>query len=128
VRPTTNGASSASPRSVVLRWRCCWAWCALAAAAGAERPEAQPLPAPMARLLLDGGHTTAGAAARNGAPAEVAKAPKPEPEREKPAPVKPVKAKEAPVPVARNPVPGKPPGEVARTTHAARPAAWACWR
>jgi protein TonB len=81
-----------------------------------ERPEIQPLPAPMAKLLLDNKPLPPPAPpARNDAPAEVAKA-TPEPEREKPAPKvpeTPAKAKEAPVPVARNPVPGKPPGEVA---------------
>ncbi len=81
-----------------------------------ERPETQPLPAPMARLLLDGRPLpTPAPPARNEAPAEVAQA-KPEPEREKPAaklPETPAKAQAAPVPVARNPAPGKPPGEVA---------------
>jgi protein TonB len=79
-----------------------------------ERIEAQPLPAPMARLLLE-------RAATPPAPPppppkldtpEVAQAPKPT--AEQPAPVKPVKPKEAPVPEARNPEPGKAPGEVAR--------------
>jgi protein TonB len=81
-----------------------------------ERPEIQPLPAPMARLLLDDKPLPLPAPpVRNEAPTEVAKA-TPEPEREKPAPKvpeTPAKAKEAPVPVARNPVPGKPPGEAA---------------
>ncbi len=81
-----------------------------------ERPEIQPLPAPMAKLLLDDKPLAPPPApVRNEAAAEVAQA-KPEPTPEKPAPKlpeTPAKAKEAPVPVARNPVPGKPPGEVA---------------
>ena len=81
-----------------------------------ERPEIQPLPAPMAKLLLEDKPLPLPAPpVRNEAHAEVTKA-TPEPEREKPAPKvpeTPAKAKEAPVPVARNPVPGKPPGEVA---------------
>jgi TonB family protein len=81
-----------------------------------ERPEIQPLPAPMARLLLDDKPLAPPAQpTRNEAPAEVAQA-RPEPTPERPAPKvpeTPAKAKEAPVPVARNPVPGKLPGEVA---------------
>jgi protein TonB len=78
-----------------------------------ERIEAQPLPAPMARLLLE---RVATPPAPPPPPKvdtpELAEAPKPAPEQ--PAPVKPVKPREAPVPEARNPEPGKPPGEVAR--------------
>jgi protein TonB len=81
-----------------------------------ERPEIQPLPAPMAKLLLDDKPLAPPPApVRNEAVAEVAQA-KPEPTPEKPAPKlpeTPAKAKQAPVPVARNPVLGKPPGEVA---------------
>ena len=78
-----------------------------------ERIEAQPLPAPMARLLLE---RVATPPAPPPPPKvdtpELAEAPKPA--AEQPAPVKPVKPREAPVPEARNPEPGKPPGEVAR--------------
>ena len=78
-----------------------------------ERIEVQPLPAPIAKLLLE----------RVAPPppppkVDLADASKPEPVKtdaapDKPAPIKPVKPKEAPVPEARNPVAGKPPGEVA---------------
>lgn len=83
-----------------------------------ERPEVQPLPAPMARLLLDDKPIPQPPApVRSEAPAEVARAkPEPEPTLAKPTPKlpeTPAKAQQAPVPVARKPVPGKPPGEVA---------------
>ena len=77
-----------------------------------QRMEVQPLPAPIAKLLLE----------RIATPpppkAEVVDANKPEvakPEAapDKPAPIKSQKPKELPVPEARNPVAGKPPGEVA---------------
>jgi outer membrane biosynthesis protein TonB len=76
-----------------------------------QRAEMQPLPAPMARLLLEQ------QAPKPPPPAPLAEATKPEaaPEAapDKPAPIKPVKPNEAPVPEARNPQPNKSPGEVA---------------
>jgi periplasmic protein TonB len=76
-----------------------------------QRAEMQPLPAPMARLLLEQ------QAPKPPAPAPLAEATKPEaaPEAapDKPAPIKPVKPNEAPVPEARNPQTNKSPGEVA---------------
>ena len=77
-----------------------------------ERIEAQPLPAPMARLLLERVATPPAPPPPKVDTPELAEAPKPA--AEQPAPVKPVKPREAPVPEARNPEPGKPPGEVAR--------------
>jgi len=78
-----------------------------------ERIEAQPLPAPMAKLLLERAATPPPPPPPPKVDAaEVAEAPKPAPDQ--PAPVKPAKPKEAPVPEARNPVEGKPPGEMAR--------------
>ena len=76
-----------------------------------ERIEAQPLPAPIARLLLERAATPPPPPPK-AEPVDAAKpdAAKPEAAPDKPAPVKP---REAPVPEARNPVPGKPPGEVA---------------
>jgi outer membrane biosynthesis protein TonB len=76
-----------------------------------QRAEMQPLPAPMARLLLEQ------QAPKPPPPAPLAEASKPEaaPEAapDKPAPIKAVKPNEAPVPEARNPQPNKSPGEVA---------------
>lgn len=76
-----------------------------------KRAEMQPLPAPMARLLLEQ------QAPKPPPPAPLAEAIKPEaaPEAapDKPAPIKAVKPNEAPVPEARNPQPNKSPGEVA---------------
>jgi outer membrane biosynthesis protein TonB len=76
-----------------------------------QRAEMQPLPAPMARLLLEQQAPTPPP------PAPLAEASKPEaaPEAapDKPAPIKAVKPNEAPVPEARNPQPNKSPGEVA---------------
>lgn len=80
------------------------------------RVEVQPLPAPMAKLLLE--------QARPAAPpppppkADAAEAnepdnPKPEAAPDKPAPVKGDKKDQPPVPEARSPQPNKPPGEVA---------------
>jgi TonB family protein len=80
-----------------------------------ERIESQPLPAPMAKLLLERAATPPTpppAPPPKADTAEPAEAAKPVPDQ--PAPVKPAKQKEAPVPEARNPVEGKPPGEVAR--------------
>ena len=79
-----------------------------------ERVEAQPLPAPMAKLLLERAVTPPPPPPKS----EVTDASKPEvakPEKapDKPDPIKSAKPKEVPVPEARNPVPGKPPGEVA---------------
>ncbi|MBA4175549.1 MAG: energy transducer TonB [Leptothrix sp. (in: Bacteria)] len=76
----------------------------------AERTEAQPLPPPMARLLLER-QPAAPAPPKPEAATEVALA-KPEAANDKPAPPTPPK-KAAPVPEARRPIEGKPPGEVA---------------
>ncbi len=80
----------------------------------AERTEAQPLPPPMARLLLERPVTPPAPPAPPPKPdtaTEVAQA-KPETAKDTPAPPTPPK-KAAPVPEARRPVEGKPPGEVA---------------
>ena len=79
-----------------------------------ERIEAQPLPAPMAKLLLERAVTPPPPPPKQ----DVADAGKPEVAKtekapDKPDPIKSSKSKEVPVPEARNPVPGKPPGEVA---------------
>ena len=82
-----------------------------------ERIEVQPLPAPMAKLLLERAATPpppppkpeAADKADPGKP-EVAK---PEKAPDKPEPIKSAKPKEVPVPEARKPIEGKPPGEVA---------------
>jgi outer membrane biosynthesis protein TonB len=72
-----------------------------------QRAEMQPLPAPMARLLLEQ------QAPKPPPPAPLAEAIKPEAAPDKPAPIKAVRPNEAPVPEARNPQPNKSPGEVA---------------
>ncbi len=78
----------------------------------AERPEAQALPPPMARLLLERPVTPpAPPPPKPDAATEVAQA-KPESTKDTPAPPTPPK-KAAPVPEARRPIEGKPPGEVA---------------
>ena len=79
-----------------------------------ERVEVQPLPAPIAKLLLERVATPPAPPPKT----EVTDASKPEttkPEAapDKPAPIKSQKPKEAPVPEARKPIEGKPPGEVA---------------
>ncbi|MDO9091764.1 MAG: AgmX/PglI C-terminal domain-containing protein [Rubrivivax sp.] len=78
------------------------------------RIEAQPLPAPMARLLLERPVTPPAPPPKpqvvdDDKPAVA----KPEKAPDKPDPIKSSKPKEAPVPEARNPVANKPPGEVA---------------
>jgi periplasmic protein TonB len=80
-----------------------------------ERIEVQPLPAPIAKLLLEGAKPLPPPPPPKVDPAEVAKpeATKPEAAPDKPAPIKPIKPREVPVPEARNPQPNKPPGEVA---------------
>jgi TonB family protein len=70
-----------------------------------ERLEVQPLPAPMARLLLE---RPALPPPRPEPPADLAQA---QPAADKPA--TPVPSKAVPVPEARQPIAGKPPGEVA---------------
>ena len=79
-----------------------------------ERVEAQPLPAPIAKLLLERAATPPTPPPKT----EVTDASKPEVAKteaapDKPAPIKSQKPKEAPVPEARKPIEGKPPGEVA---------------
>ena len=92
-----------------------------------ERVEVQPLPAPIAKLLLERAATpplpptppskteVADASKPEVAKPEVAKpeVTKPVAAADKPAPIKSQKPKEVPVAEARNPVAGKPPGEVA---------------
>lgn len=79
-----------------------------------ERNAPPPLPAPMARLLLENKPEPPPPA-----PAPVAPAAKPAPLEQATRPTPPPKAatpeklREAPVPEARNPVPGRPPGEEA---------------
>jgi protein TonB len=81
-----------------------------------ERTQVQPLPAPMAKLLLERVNPPPPpppkAELADNKP-DVAKADKPEKAPDKPDPIKSSKPKEAPVPEARNPQPNKPPGEVA---------------
>lgn len=78
----------------------------------AERPEAQALPPPMARLLLERPVAPpAPPPPKPDAATEVAQA-KPDAAKDTPAPPAPPK-KAAPVPEARRPIEGKPPGEVA---------------
>ena len=87
-----------------------------------ERVEVQPLPAPIAKLLLERAATPP-LPPTPPAKTEVADASKPEMSKpevakpvaaaDKPAPIKSQKPKEVPVAEARNPVAGKPPGEVA---------------
>jgi len=78
----------------------------------AERPEAQALPPPMARLLLERPVAPpAPPPPKPDAATEVAQA-KPDAAKDTPAPPTPPK-KAAPVPEARRPIEGKPPGEVA---------------
>jgi protein TonB len=80
-----------------------------------ERLEAQPLPAPIARLLLERSATPPPPPPAAVKPETAEQAPpQPEAAPDKPAPVKPPEPKKAPVPEARNPVDGKPPGEIAR--------------
>jgi TonB family protein len=74
-----------------------------------ERLEAQPLPAPMARLLLE---RSAPPPAPPPAAAEAATTPEPARPAE-PTPKAQASKPETPVPDARQPVPGKPPGEAA---------------
>ena len=77
-----------------------------------DRIESQPLPAPMARLLLERAATPPVSPPAPPPKADTAEAAKPAPEQA--VPVKPAKPREVPVPEARNPVEGKAPGEVAR--------------
>ena len=82
-----------------------------------QRVEVQPLPAPMARLLLERPVTPPAPPApppkTDAADADKPAVAKPEKAPDKPDPIKSSKPKEAPVPEARNPQPNKPPGEVA---------------
>ena len=77
-----------------------------------ERTQLQPLPPPMAKLLLDRPAAPPAPTPPTVKPdTEVALA-KPEAKPDRPAPVAPPR-KAAPVPEARQPIEGKPPGEVA---------------
>ena len=79
-----------------------------------ERIEVQPLPAPIAKLLLERVLTPPPPPPKSevieSSKPEVAK---PEAAPDKPAPIRSQKPKELPVPEARKPIEGKPPGEVA---------------
>jgi protein TonB len=77
-----------------------------------ERVEIQPLPAPIAKLLLERA-VTPPPPKPEALDANKPEVPKPEPAPDKPDPIKSAKPKEPPVPEARKPIPGKPPGEVA---------------
>lgn len=79
-----------------------------------ERPQVQPLPAPMARLLMERPATPPAPPPKPVKPeaaTEIADA-KPAPKEAVPPPKQPPK-QAAPVPEARRPVEGRPPGEVA---------------
>ena len=80
-----------------------------------ERVEVQPLPAPIAKLLLERAVTPPAPPPPkpDAADANKPEVAKPEKAPDKPDLIKSVKPKEAPVPPARNPIAGKPPGEVA---------------
>ena len=78
-----------------------------------QRMEVQPLPAPIAKLLLERVATPPPPPKAEVADAKKPEVAKPEAAPDKPAPIKSQKPKELPVPEARNPVAGKPPGEVA---------------
>ena len=75
-----------------------------------QRVEVQPLPAPMARLLLERAATPPPPPPKP----EPVEAAKPEPAAPEAAPEPAARPREAPVPEARRPDPTKPPGEVAR--------------
>jgi periplasmic protein TonB len=77
-----------------------------------ERTEVQPLPAPIAKLLLDQAKPKPPPPPpkQDLADNKVENA-KPEPAPDKPAPIKPLKKDQPPVPEARDPKPNKPPGE-----------------
>ena len=79
-----------------------------------ERVEVQPLPAPIARLLLERLATAPAPPPKTDvADASKSELAKPEAAPDKPAPIKSQKPKEVPAPEARKPIEGKPPGEVA---------------
>lgn len=78
-----------------------------------DRIQAQPLPAPMAKLLLERAAPPAPPPPPPKAADDKPENPKPEAAPDKPAPIKPSKPDQPPVPEARNPQPNKPPGEAA---------------
>ena len=84
-----------------------------------ERLEIQPLPAPMAKLLLERVLSPpppppkSDVSEANKPETNKPEVAKPEAAPDKPAPIKSQKPKELPVPEARKPIEGKPPGEVA---------------
>lgn len=73
------------------------------------RDEVQPLPPPLAKLLLEDKKPLE--PPKPVAPAEAAKPPPDAKAKDEPAPKPERDKKQAPVPEARNPIPGKPPGE-----------------
>jgi periplasmic protein TonB len=79
-----------------------------------ERTEVQPLPAPIAKLLLDQAKPKPPPPPpkQDLADNKIENA-KPEPAPDKPAPIKPLKKDQPPVPEARDPKANKPPGDVA---------------
>jgi periplasmic protein TonB len=74
-----------------------------------SRDEVQPLPPPLAKLLLEEKKPLE--VPKPVAPTEVQKPPPDAKAKDEPAPKPERDKKQAPVPEARNPVPGKPPGE-----------------
>lgn len=72
--------------------------------------EVQPLPPPLAKLLMDEKKAPL-ELPKPAVPAEAAKPPPDAKAKDEPAPKPERDKKQAPVPEARNPVPGKPPGE-----------------
>jgi outer membrane biosynthesis protein TonB len=76
-----------------------------------KREEVQPLPPPLAKLLLDEKKAPPPEPPKPTAPADAQKPPPDPKAKDEPAPKPERDKKQAPVPEARNPVPGKPPGE-----------------
>jgi protein TonB len=76
-----------------------------------RRDEVEPLPPPLAKLLLDDKPKVELPPPKPAAPVEAAQPTEVKPKAEESAPKPERDKKQAPVPEARNPVPGKPPGE-----------------
>lgn len=76
-----------------------------------KRDEVQPLPPPLAKLLLEDKAQVQLPPPKPATPAEAAPPTEVKPKAEEPGPKPERHKKQPPVPEARNPVPGKPPGE-----------------
>jgi periplasmic protein TonB len=76
-----------------------------------KRDEMQPLPPPLAKLLLEDKAQVQLPPPKPTAPAEVIQPTEVKPKAEEPGPKPERDKKQPPVPEARNPIPGKPPGE-----------------